>query len=121
MVLERFYRYWVYFRRGHGVHLALIVALLNFLVIQYRLLIQLVKPLDVLFPSLTIFALAFIPTYAIIATLLGWWDYKRGTVRTEAVVGVEANPYFRDVATALELMAQGRGQEAAEILKRWSK
>ncbi len=121
MVLERFYRYSVYFRRGHGVYLAFLVAMLNFVVIQYRLLVQYIKPLDVIFPTLTIFAVAFIPVYIILATVIGWWDTKRGTMQTESIVGVRANPYFRDVAKALELIAQGRGQEAAEILRRWSK
>ena len=121
MALKRLYRYSVYFRRGHGVYLAFLVAMLNFVVIQYRLLVQYVKPLDVLFPTLAIFAVAFIPAYILLATLIGWWDTKRGTMKTESIVGIQVNPYFGDVAKALQLIAQGRSNEAVEILERWTR
>lgn len=121
MIQQRVYRYSIYFRRGHSVYLALLVSLVNFIVIQYRFLILYIKPLDVLFPSLTIFAVAFIPTYIVLATLIGWWDVRRGMMKTESIVGVQANPYFKDVAKALELIAQGRGDDAVEVLRPWTR
>ena len=86
----RIFRWIVYFRRGHNAWLVYLVSFANFIVIQYRLLIEYVKPLEVIFSSLTFFAVAFFLTYVPIATLIGWIDTKKATVPRE----MEVNPYF---------------------------
>jgi hypothetical protein len=116
---SRILRYWTYFRRGHGTYLAFFMSFANFMVIQYRLVIEYVSFLEALFSSLTIFALTFFVVYVPAATIIGWLDYKKLAVPVDATVSARANPWVRDLATALALMAEGKNEEAKEILKKW--
>lgn len=120
MLKERIFRYNAYFRKGHSHYLAFIIALANFIVIQYRLLIQNIPDLQNIFSSLTIFAIIFIPVYLVVSTLIGWWDHRKGPYRTEKVLFAEANPIYRDLAAALYLSLEGKNEEAKKILRRWA-
>ena len=116
---SRILRYWTYFRRGHGTYLAFFISFANFMAIQYRLVIEYVSLLEALFSSLTIFALTFFVVYLPVATIIGWLDYKKLAVPVDQTVSAKANPWVRDLATALALMAEGKNEEAKEILKKW--
>jgi len=116
---ERLLRWWVYFRRGHNTYLVFFMSFANFIVIQYRLLVEYVPALSLVFTSLVSFAAAFFLVYIPLAVVIGWYDYKRFAVPVESAVGARASPYNRDIALALKLMAEGRNQEAVKILEKW--
>ena len=133
--MRRGLRYWAYFRRGHGIYLALLISFLNFLVIQYRLLIQQAPALSGLFHGLAEFAAAFTLIYAVAATLIGWIDYKRGSVAVDNVLIAQASPFTLDTVEAGILSNQAflaflagdveeakrMSKQAAAILRRWSR
>lgn len=112
-------RYWTYFRRGHGTYLAFLLSFANFMVIQYRLLIEYVSFLEALFSSLTAFAVSFFLIYLPVATVIGWLDYKKFAVPMDAMVAAKANPWVQDLAKALMLISDGKNEEAKEVLWKW--
>lgn len=118
---ERILRWWTYYRRGHGTYLAFLLSFANFIVIQYRLLIEHIPFMKVLFSSLTAFAIAFFFIYIPLATLIGWYDYRRFAVPVEAAIGARASPWVRDLAKALTLIAQGKNDDAVKILEKWTR
>jgi len=116
----RLLRCWTYFRRGHSVYLTFAISFLNFIVIQWSLLIEQVATLQTLFQTFYVFATVFFLTYIPLATLIGWQDYKRGAVPVDATLQANANPYFRDLAKAILLLAEGKNKEASKTLKKWT-
>jgi len=117
---DRVLRYWTYFRRGHTTYLAFLMSFANFIAIQYRLLIEYISFLEALFSSLTAFALTFFLVYVPVATVMGWFDYKKFAVPVDATVAAQANPWVRDLANALMLMCDGKNGEAKLILRKWA-
>ena len=113
-------RLWTYFRRGHGTYLVFFLSFSNFIVIQYRFLIQYVPMLEILFSSLLAFAIVFFLVYVPLAILIGWYDFKRFAVPIESTIGAKASPWNRDIARALMLIAEGKNKEAIEVLKKWT-
>jgi len=116
---QRMLRYWVYFRRGHSMYLVFLMSFANFVVIQYRLLLQYVEPLKLLFSNLTAFAVAFFAVYVPLAVVIGWLDFRRGAAPTEAAITGEVNPWVRDLLYAVYSIAEGRGEEARAALEKW--
>jgi len=116
---SRILRYWTYFRRGHGTYLAFLMSFANFVVIQYRLLIENISFLEALFSSLTAFAATFFLVYLPVATVIGWFDYKKFAVPVDATIAAQANPWVRDLARGLMLMCDGKYAEAKDILRKW--
>lgn len=112
-------RLWAYFRRAHSTYLAFIISFANFVVIQYRLLVEHVSFLRLLFANLTAFAVAFFAVYVPLAIVLGWLDYKRLSMPVDMELGTRANPWTRDLAKALYLIADGKYEEAKKVLERW--
>ena len=80
-IKERIYRYIVYFRRGHGSWLAYLISFANFIVIQYRLLVERIPFLESLLPSLSAFIVTFFLVYVPIAIIIGRYDIKKATVQ----------------------------------------
>lgn len=119
MSIARLLRLWIYFRRGHGNYLAFLLSFVNFIVIQYRLLIQKIPQLQSLFPSLLVFMAVFFAIYIPVCVLIGYFDYKRFSVIQENILIAKANPYSRDLARALILLADGKKKEAKKILEKW--
>ena len=89
-IIERIYRYIVYFRRGHSSWLVYLMSFANFIVIQYRLLVDYVSFLETLLPSLTAFAIVFFVIYTPLSIFIGRYDIKKATVPKEHEVG----PFF---------------------------
>lgn len=116
---QRVLRYWIYFRRGHSTYLAFLLSFANFVVIQYRLLIEYVPAMKVLFSSLLAFAVTFFLVYVPLAIVIGWLDFKRFSVPVETSITASVSPWHRDLMKALVLIAEGRSKEAVEILRRW--
>ena len=117
---QRVLRWWTYFRRGHSTYLVFLLSFANFIVIQYRLLVEYIPAMKVLFTSLTVFAASFFFVYIPIAVLIGWYDYRKFAVPVDTSISAKASPWNRDIARALTLIAEGRNKEAIEILKKWT-
>ena len=116
----RILRIWSYVRRGHSTYLVFMVSLANFIVIQYRLLVEYIPVLHLLFREIWLFALSFIIVYIPLAAFIGWMDYRRLAVPVDMALMARANPWVRDLSMALILMADGRYEEAKRILRRWA-
>ena len=119
MIRQKLARYWWYFRRGHSTYFVYLLTFANFIVIQYRLLIEHVSFLEYLFPTLTSFAITFLIIYPIIAILVGYLDYKKFAVPVEVTLIAKANPLLKDLCKAIILHAQGKNQEVEQVLKKW--
>ncbi|MHA1664400.1 MAG: hypothetical protein ACTSVW_01035 [Candidatus Njordarchaeales archaeon] len=116
----RILRYWTYFRRGHSTYLVFFLSFANFMVIQYRLLIEYVPFLEALFYSLTTFVATFCLVYIPLATIIGWLDYKKFAVPMDSTVMAKASPWNRDLVRALILICDGKNEEAKKILQKWA-
>jgi len=128
-------RYWVFFRMGHGTYLALGLSFLNFIVLQYRLLIENIPALQSAFPHLKSFGIIFVLIYVPIAIVIGWLDYRKGSVTTDSVLRVEANPFTMDMTESNIMASQGflallKGdyegamsltQESIDLRKKWAR
>ena len=73
-------RRWLDFRQGHTIYLVFAMTFLNFITIQYKLLVEDVKDsvptLQFLFTDLWIFAIIFISAYMPLAIVIGYWHRK---------------------------------------------
>lgn len=118
---NRLLRWWTYFRRGHSTYLVFLLSFANFIVIQYRLLVEYIPILKIIFSSLTAFLISFVAIYVPITVLIGWLDYKKFAAPVDMAVTARANPWVRDLAEALILIAEGKNEEAVKILEKWTK
>ncbi len=118
---SRLLRYWTYFRRGHNVYLMFTMSFLNFIVIQWTLLISGFPPLAGLFRNLLLFSVVFIGLYIPTAAIIGWVDIKRAAYPMDRVVMSKADPWVRDLAKAISLLAEGKNKEVAKLMERWIK
>lgn len=139
-IMEKIYRYIVYFRRGHGSWLVYLMSFANFIVIQYRLLVAHVSFLEAILPSLSAFAIVFFFVYVPLSIFIGRYDIKKATVPKEAEVGPffyrptgkEIKVYYPvwdTILETLEKMAEKEGfkeetqkiKDARKILNSWTK
>ena len=100
------FRCYTYFKRAHAAYFAFLLSLANFVVIQYRLVIEYVPFLKTVFPNLLTFAICFIVTYGILTIFIGRLDFKKGAFRVEAAIAASSSPYDRDMARALSLLSE---------------
>jgi len=118
---DRALRYWLYFRRGHNMYLAFMLSFANFVVIQYRLLIEYMPAFKLVFSRMLEFVAVFFLTYIPLAVVIGWLDIKRGAMPVEGAIAGRANPWVRDMLRALYLLAEDRKEEAKKVLEKWVK
>ncbi|HXG07540.1 MAG TPA: hypothetical protein VNI77_09480 [Nitrososphaera sp.] len=69
-------RRWLDFRQGHTIYLVFAMTFLNFITIQYSLLIDRIPALNAVFPNLWVFAIVFITAYVPLAIIIGYWHRK---------------------------------------------
>lgn len=81
-----FRRRWFDFRQGHGIYLIYLLSFAEFIVIQYRLLIE-KNALDwLLGGNIVGFTLTFLAIYVPLAIVIGYWHRKsQWTVEVEAI------------------------------------
>ena len=119
---------WIYLRRGYN-QLAFILSAMNFLVIQYRLLIE-PTSLHVLFPRFWLWIIEAIAIGLPLLTYIGRLDYNRLTVPKEMEIAAKVNPWNKDFVRYLELLAHALEasneeerrkllREARRIISRW--
>ena len=79
-----FRRRWLDFRQGHSIYLIFLMTFANFIVIQYRLLIDRMPSIDSLTGGNIIgFAMTFIALYVPLAIIIGYW-HRKSQWRVEA-------------------------------------
>ena len=69
-------RRWLDFRQGHTIYLVFAMTFLNFITIQYALLIKNVPALQLIFTDLWMFAAIFLAAYMPLAIVIGYWHRK---------------------------------------------
>jgi hypothetical protein len=82
-------RRWLDFRNGHGIYLVFFVAVGQFLIIQYRLLLNNIP----LFHSIPLwaFAIVFVAMYVPLAAIIGYW-HRRTQYNVDNQTHFERNP-----------------------------
>ena len=80
-------RYYVYFRIGHTNYFAFFMSLLNFLTLQYFLLIRNVPILKELFPNFLLFSAVFLLVYVPTSIIVGWLDLRKLATKKVQQVG----------------------------------
>ncbi|MFC2048677.1 hypothetical protein ACFLR5_00475 [Elusimicrobiota bacterium] len=121
MKKTKVFKAWTFFRRGHSVYLVFAMSFLNFLVIQWRLLISKNDFLSGLFGHFIIFAVIFILVYIPFAVIIGWKDYRYGSVPVDLKESAKANPFNKDIAIALSAIADNDRDAARSVLMKWTK
>jgi len=109
---------YAYFKRGWQF-VAIPIAVLNFILISYRFLVERVPVLHTLFPSLTVYIAVIVPIGAVLAVLLGYWDYKHGTAPRESERIARFSPWNRSLARAIYYLAEGDTERAKEAIREW--
>jgi hypothetical protein len=120
---------WIYFKAGHSGYLTFTLSILNFVVLQHRLLIQYIPFLSKYLSSLSTFFVLFVFTYIPLAIGIGYFEFRKGEMKRKPML----NPYLQDTIEAHILMNNGlrsyiEGDEASakdqiekssEILHKW--
>jgi hypothetical protein len=120
---------WIYFKAGHSGYLTFTLSILNFVVLQHRLLIENIPFLSKYIPSLTSFFLLFVFTYIPLAIGIGYFEYRKGEMKRKPML----NPYAQDTIKAHMLMnagllsfidgdeasAKDQIQRSSDILRKW--
>ena len=122
---------WIYFKAGHGGYLVYTMSIINFVVIQQRLLIEQIPFLNQWIGNLTTFLFLFVMLYFPTAIAIGYMEYKKGEVKRRPML----NPYTQDMLhmwiglnNGLIELSEGKTDEAKtlfeenlKILERWMK
>lgn len=108
-----------YLRRGHAVYTSLAIGIFNFIAVQYKLVISDIPWLADVFPNITVFGLVLGAIYVPVVVALGWFDFYKGSMKTDCAAVAKNNPYSRDMAKAISLLAEGQGPQAAELMRKW--
>jgi hypothetical protein len=120
---------WIYFKAGHSGYLTFTISIMNFVVIQHRLLIENIPFLSKYVPSLTTFFLLFLFTYIPLAVGIGYFEFSKGEMKRRPIL----NPYTQDTIRAHILMNNGllsfidgdeasakdQIQRSSDILRKW--
>jgi len=119
------FRCWTYMRRAQGIYLAMLMTHLTNSIIYYRMLIEYIPTLQKVFPSFTIFVVSFSIPYFLVAVVIGYLDYKKGSVRTDGILAAEANPVTQTSLTSSMYaqlgfikFIQGEDEEAVRCLEK---
>jgi hypothetical protein len=122
---------WIYFKAGHGGYLVYSMSIMNFVVLQHRLLIQYIPFLNKYLSSLSTFVAFFFITYIPLAVVLGYFEFKKGEMTRKPML----NPYLRDRNEATILQSESlqsffRGdvdeakikiEESLHVMRKWRK
>lgn len=122
---------WIYFKAGHGGYLVYSLSLLNFVVLQHRLLISYIPFLSRYMSRLSTFIVVFVFTYIPLSIFIGYFEFRKGEVKRRPML----NPYTQDTLEATIRMNHGllkyingdveeatdQIEESLTILQRWKK
>jgi hypothetical protein len=122
---------WIYFKTGHSGYLVYSLSILNFVVLQHRLLISYIPFLSQYMSKLSTFLVVFVVTYIPLAIFIGFFEFRKGEVKRRPML----NPYTQDTLEATIKMNHGLLQyingdveeatnqieESLVLLRRWIK
>src|SRR5215210_4744122 len=89
-------------RQFYSAYIALFVAITNWITIQYKLLLENVPVLNVLFSNIWVFMIAATIVFTIISILGGHYIHRKRQFRLEQALSVEENPYLYKAAPGKE-------------------
>ena len=81
---------WIYFKAGHGIYLVYTMSIMNFIVLQPRLLIQYVPFLSKYLNKLSTFVAFFHITYIPLVIVVGHFEFRKGVIKRSPML----NPYI---------------------------
>ena len=122
---------WIYFKTGHSGYLVYSLSILNFVVLQHRLLISYIPFLSRYMSRLSTFIIVFVVTYIPLSIFIGYFEFRKGEVKRRPML----NPYTQDTLEATIRMNHGllnyingdveeatdQIEESLAILQRWKK
>ena len=89
-------------RQFYSAYIALFVAITNWITIQYRLLLENVPVLNVIFSNIWVFMIAATIVFTIASILGGHYIHRKRQFRLEQALSVEENPYLYKAAPGKE-------------------
>jgi cbb3-type cytochrome oxidase subunit 3 len=89
-------------RQFYSAYIALFVAITNWITIQYKLLLENVPVLNVLFSNIWVFMIAATIVFTIVSILGGHYIHRKRQFRLEQALSVEENPYLYKAAPGKE-------------------
>ncbi len=99
------FRFWYYFRQGWTTYFAFVFAAINTLTVTYYLAIEKIPLLIDIFPSFIQYVLTVASIGIPLLVVIGYVHFKRSPAyRSEADVGVEANPHTQRMLINSETM-----------------
>jgi hypothetical protein len=122
---------WIYFKTGHSGYLVYSLSILNFVVLQHRLLISYIPFLSQYMSKLSMFLVVFVVTYIPLAIFIGFFEFRKGEAKRRPML----NPYTQDTLEATIKMNHGllryingdveeatsQIEESLVLLRRWRK
>jgi len=108
-------------KRAHQYYLGFAISLPSFLSIIYENILK-PTPIITIFPSFYGFLVGFSLLYIPLLWLMGGYFFERKPNRPkweQAYLDMRANPWTQDLARSLYLLADGRNEDAKELLKKW--
>jgi hypothetical protein len=89
-------------RQFYSAYIALFVAITNWITIQYRLLLENVPILNVIFSNIWVFMIAATIVFTIVSILGGHYIHRKRQFRLEQALTIEENPYLYKAAPGKE-------------------
>ena len=89
-------------RQFYSAYIALFVAITNWITIQYRLLLENIPVLNVIFSNIWVFMIAATIVFTIVSILGGHYIHRKRQFRLEQAISVEENPYLYKAAPGKE-------------------
>jgi len=122
---------WIYFKTGHSGYLTFTLSIMNFVVLQHRLLISYIPFLSRYLTRLSTFIVFFCVTYIPLAILIGYFEFKKGGMRRRPLL----NPFNQATIEASILQSEGllsyiqgdvedasdKLEKSMNILRKWKK
>jgi hypothetical protein len=117
IVIDRGSRIKQYFLRGHNQWFALAFSLINFTLIFYKLLLENLVFIPDYLKSYALFVILFGLTYFPFATIIGYYDYKKGTFNAEQNLAKEISPIWKELFSRIEKL-ENNGENVIAILEK---
>lgn len=111
-----FRRRWLDFRQGHSIYLVFAMTFLNFVTIQYSLLVNRVPALGTIpvlgaiFTNFSVFAIVFVAAYMPLAIVIGFW-HRRSQWKVEQEAMFNENVIQAKLYLFLINLIEGRASE----------
>ena len=81
-------------RQFYSAYIALFVAITNWITIQYKLLLENIPVLNIVFSNIWIFMIVAVVIFTTISILGGHYIHRKRQFRIEQAVATEENPYL---------------------------